>query len=205
MLCIALLYLLLSFPLTGGTSGHLTDAYEGDEWGLAVASRITSVNVSGTLALVMAVWDHMRAQSTTQPSAPAGHITILSSSAALFGPPSFATYAASKAYLYHFAQCLRQISIPHRINVTAVCPGFIESGMTHSMVSTGGKMPESQLASPEGMAARIELAIERNEGVAMWPLNQILPLYAARAASPLCEELGRWIGTRSGLITNVLS
>lgn len=184
-----------------GTAGFFEDIRQNREngFGLEIVSNITRVNVNGNVALIMAAWEMMRDEQGY------GQIAVTCSSTALFGPVSFCTYNATKAYIYHFVQSLRIISLQYNIDVTCICPGMIESGQTHAMIASGAIMPIAALADPNQMAARIVKAVQRKEGVCLWPLNQTLPLAAAKAINPLCEELGRWAGTASGLVTTLIS
>ena len=186
--------------LIAGTAGFFSDIRDDEQgFGLNVVSNITRVNVNGNIALIMAAWQMMRDEQGY------GKIAVTCSSTAFFGPVSFCTYNATKAYLYHFVQSLRIISVQHNIDVVCICPGFIESEQTKAMIASGALMPVSALTNTDAMAKRIYKAIGRNEGVCFWPLNQTLPLIAAKAMNPLCEELGRWAGTASGAVTNLLS
>ncbi len=62
-------------------------------------------------------------------------ILCLSSGAAFMPQPGFAVYAASKAYVLHFARALR-VEQRGRITVTAVCPGPVDTPFLEKM---GGK------------------------------------------------------------------
>ena len=56
-----------------------------------------------------------------------GTILNIASAAALFTYPTFAIYAASKAYVRHFSLSLRQELLPYGIQVLVACPGQIET------------------------------------------------------------------------------
>jgi len=173
-----------------GTAGHMAEAYQDDQWGLDVCKRITETNVNGTLTLVMAVWEDMVKRKS-------GHICIVGSSAGVFAPATFCAYGASKAYWSHFAQSLRVVSLPYNVKVNIALPGFIDTRMTVNMRSWNSIMPDFMFAPASGMAAAIVSGIEHNECVTNWPLNQLLPLYGAKVATPLNEEIGRLVGAAS--------
>lgn len=56
-----------------------------------------------------------------------GRIIQLASSAAFVAQPSFAVYAASKAYVLSFSRALNAELVPKGISVTAVCPGPVDT------------------------------------------------------------------------------
>ncbi|KAK0539664.1 hypothetical protein OC842_000855 [Tilletia horrida] len=196
-----------------GISGHYAENAPGltphssqppTKWGLDAATQLTQTNVVGTLALVLSVWEAMRDQPVR--AGKQGQIVVTGSSAAFFGPPSFAVYSASKSYLYHFVQDLRQISFAYNIAVSLVSPGFILTSQTRSMRGTGGWYPLSQMGSVDDMArAAVDGAVHENRGVTFWPLGHNLPLYGCRGLNPLCEELGRWVATRVNAVSNLIS
>ncbi|EGG12998.1 uncharacterized protein MELLADRAFT_70515 [Melampsora larici-populina 98AG31] len=177
-----------------------TDDQEGESerWGAKTAKRLTQVNVASTYAFIMNSWEIMKTQRH-------GKICIIASSAALFGPPQFAFYGASKANLLSFSQSLRSISTPYNINVNCICPGFIESGMTADMLSAGSTMPPMMLADTLQMAQRIRLAINQNQSVVVWPLNQVLPLLLASKLNWLNADLGRWVASKIGVTGEMVS
>lgn len=68
--------------------------------------------------------------------------------------------------------CL-QLSVPHNIKVSIVCPGFIDSPMTRNMRSYGSIMPDATFANASGLAGRTARAVRNNEGTVLWPRNQV--------------------------------
>ena len=58
---------------------------------------------------------------------PGSHIIHLASSAAFAPIPGFGVYCASKAYVLSFSKSLRVELKKRRINVTAVCPGPVDT------------------------------------------------------------------------------
>lgn len=63
-------------------------------------------------------------------------IFMLASAAAFVPQPGFAVYAASKAYVVSFSRALNRELKPRRIQVTAVCPGPVDTPFLEKM---GGK------------------------------------------------------------------
>lgn len=167
----------------------------GLEWGATAAERIVQVNISAFQTFTLTCWALMRARRLQNPSAPSPSIVLLGSSAAFFFPANFVLYSASKSYIYSLGQALRVLSMPYGIRVTTVCPGFIESGMTHTMLQTGSTTPVAVLGNPEKLSKRVKKAEEANEGVVFYPFSQAGVLFAARALNPLLETLGMWVGS----------
>ncbi|KAK5109707.1 hypothetical protein LTR85_002285 [Meristemomyces frigidus] len=176
------------------TKDAVLPAETGQEWGIATAERIVQINISAWQTFALTCWSLARARRLQNPSGPKPSLVLLSSSAAFFHPANFGQYSASKAYTYSLGQTLRILSMPYGIKVITVAPGFIESGMTHTMLQTGATTPVMQLGSPLKLARRIKQAEESNEGVVLYPFAQGAQLFAARGLNPLMESLGMWVG-----------
>ena len=56
-----------------------------------------------------------------------GKIINIASGAGFLPQPNFTVYASSKAYVISFSKALRQELKPHKIKVTAVCPGPVDT------------------------------------------------------------------------------
>ena len=102
-----------------------------------------------------------------------GHVVNVSSAAGLFGLPWHAAYSASKFGLRGVSEVLRFDLARHRIGVTLVCPGAVDTGLVET-VDIVGIDPENQemralrerfrrhAKKPEQVAAMILGAIRRN-------------------------------------------
>lgn len=176
----------------------------GEQWGATTAARMLRVNVEATQAFVLTAWELMKARRLNLTSAKSGDgvynpkIVLLASAAAFFYPANFSLYSAGKAYLYTLGQSLQTLSAPYGIQVTTICPGFIESGMTITMVEDGSPIPISVFGDPRKLASRIRAGEERNDRVVFYPLVQVLPLFGCRGLNPLLEVLGQWVGLATG-------
>lgn len=62
-----------------------------------------------------------------------GHIVTISSTAGLIGLPWHTVYAATKHALVGMSECLRYDLRKHRINVSVVCPGAVNTGLVQSV------------------------------------------------------------------------
>lgn len=66
-----------------------------------------------------------------------GHIVNVASAAGLFGLPWHAAYSASKFGLRGISEVLRFDLARHRIGVTLVCPGAVDTGLVRSVQIVG--------------------------------------------------------------------
>ncbi|BFZ60066.1 hypothetical protein YB2330_001088 [Saitoella coloradoensis] len=195
-----------SDPLLRESYAHIT---QGSEWGATTAERMIRVNVEACSAFILTCYDLMKLRQAKH--LPHGKprttrkIVIVASSAAYFAPANFALYAASKAFLYSLGMSLVSIAAPFNIQVTTVTPGFIESGMTQTMLATGMTTPHPTLGHPQKMARAIRRGEERGDVMVAWPVIEVAGLFGARALSPLVEVLGRWVGMATGSAGWVLS
>ncbi|MBW0475301.1 hypothetical protein O181_015016 [Austropuccinia psidii MF-1] len=188
----------LAVSLTGTVTFTDDDPMGPEPWGEETAKRLNKINISSTYTFIMAAWEVMKKQRS-------GKICIISSSLAMYCPPQFALYGATKANLLSFSQSLRSLSTPYGIQVNCICPGFIESGMVHDMLSAGSIMPKKLLADPHNMAKRIDEAVKQNEAVVIWPISQVLPLVMAGRMNWLNGDLSRWMTSKIGITGHMVS
>lgn len=173
----------------------------GEEWGATVAARILQVNVSANQTFILTAWALMKARRLADLNRGDKNpkIVIIASTAGWFFPANFSLYSASKAYLYALGQSLHCLSAPYGIEVTTVCPGFIESGLTLTMQKAGATVPRALFGHPRTLAAQIRQAEDRGDKMVLYPLAQACALYACRAVNPLLETLGMWVGATTGV------
>ena len=109
--------------------------------------------------------------------------------------------------VFGLSEALRSELRPHRIGVTAVCPGIINTPITRAARMRGqAETPEARAAlvemyerrnyGPERVAANILGAIRRNRAVA--PISpEAHVLYALKRLAPgLTARLGEWLEAR---------
>ncbi|MGI5229342.1 SDR family NAD(P)-dependent oxidoreductase [Actinoallomurus sp. CA-142502] len=88
---------------------------------LAAELRLVNLNVTSAVHLIRLVLPHMVEQGS-------GRVLITSSIAATMPGPYYATYAASKAFLYSFAEAIRHELRESGVTVTALMPGPTDTG-----------------------------------------------------------------------------
>ncbi|KAJ3570927.1 hypothetical protein NP233_g4085 [Leucocoprinus birnbaumii] len=167
-----------------GISNHLDSA---KPWGLEVTNEMIDVNIKGTVATVITLYDLMKERGF-------GKICIVGSVAGYSAPANMISYASTKAFINTFATSLRAIASHEQngVNVVCVAPGFIKTRMTDRMRSQGSTMPGFEFANAEGMAQAMVDGVEQDGvGLVSWPLRQSVLMYALQGLNPLCDTLGR--------------
>jgi dehydrogenase/reductase SDR family protein 7B len=153
------------------------------ETDISVCRQIMELNFFGLIDLNQRVVQRMSQQQV-------GHIVVISSVAGKIGTPMRSSYSASKHALHGYFDSLRAELHQHKINVTLVCPGFIQTSITlNSLTADGSKYNkiDEELKSGvpvEQCAEQIITAIANNkaeliisglkEKVAIW-IKRLLP------------------------------
>jgi 3-oxoacyl-[acyl-carrier protein] reductase len=120
---------------------------------LAEYERVMAANATGSFLCARAALPGMlRARW--------GRIVFVSSAAAIRGNPGQAAYSASKAAVLGMTRSLAREYGGRGITVNAVCPGFIETDMTASVLERSrdeltAQIPAGRIGSPEEAAAAI--------------------------------------------------
>ncbi|MFG2818267.1 SDR family oxidoreductase [Kitasatospora sp. NPDC048365] len=107
-----------------------------------------------------------------------GHIVNLASAAAYLPSKVLAAYATSKAAVYMLSDCLRAELAPHRIGVSTICPGIVNTNITRTSTFSGlsdaeqaakqakvSKMYARRGFPPEKVAAEIVRAVRTGKPV----------------------------------------
>lgn len=137
-----------------------------------------------------------------------GHIVNISSILGIFPAPQVTAYVASKFAVLGFSQSLRVELEPHRIGVTAICPGMINTAiidggrMSGKAATRREKMMETfskRGAPPSLVASTIIDALRTNPAVrtvgrdawAMHQLQRLAPAFAHRAGAAVSKMFNR--------------
>ena len=116
-------------------------------------AAVIDTNLTGTFNCVRAVARRMMSQRR-------GRIVNVSSISSTHGRKGQSNYAASKGGVEAFTRVLAQELAGKQVTVNAVCPGFIETEMTESVVNLGGdaiekRIPLRRLGKPEDVARAV--------------------------------------------------
>ncbi|MFO0713119.1 MAG: SDR family oxidoreductase [Sandaracinus sp.] len=93
--------------------------------------RIMEVNYFGVIALTKALLPEMKARG-------GGHFVVVSSVTGYVGTPFRSGYAASKHALHGFFESLRAEGHREGIEVTMVCPGFVDTEIAIKAIDRAG-------------------------------------------------------------------
>ena len=137
-----------------------------------------------------------------------GHVVNLSSMAGFFATPSLAAYSATKFAVLGFSEALREELRPHRIGVTAVCPGMINTPITRNARARGSFADPAardravalygrRNYGPDRVARNIRRAVERGRTVAPVAAEAWIA-YAIKRVSP---RLAGWAARRLAAAT----
>ena len=164
------------------------------EWGTVQATphdswrRVIDINLMGPIHVL---------EELTGPMIDAGRggwIVNVSSAAGLIALPWHGAYSASKFGLRGLSEVLRFDLAPHRIGVTVVCPGAVETGLTETVklagVETQGERFTKARAhfvrravSPEQAAAATLRGVRRGRDV-VYTSQDIRLIYAIKRIFP---------------------
>ena len=112
---------------------------------LKVDKRLFDINYFGTIALTRAILPHFVEKN-------GGHIVTISSITGKIGTPLRSSYAASKHALHGFFDSLRSEVYDNNIDVTLVCPGFINTDISkNALKADGSKQNTTDDATANGM------------------------------------------------------
>lgn len=163
--------------------------------------RLLGVNIMGVVHGINAFVPAMAERGT-------GHVVNVASAAGLLANPQLGAYSASKHAVVGLSEALRMELAPHHIGVTAVCPGIINTAITHNSPYRGGDADARKAKTaktyarrgytPERAAANILKAVDRNRAVApiapeahvMYVLSRIAPP-AARWLSSVMAKVAK--------------
>jgi NAD(P)-dependent dehydrogenase (short-subunit alcohol dehydrogenase family) len=120
--------------------------------------RILAVNAKGTFLCCRAVARAMIARGQ------GGKIITMSSTSGQRGVARFAAYCASKFAVRGFTQSLALELAPYRINVNAICPGFIETERTADLAAA---------LAPAGLSADEHRRVMKERAESTIPLGRV--------------------------------
>ncbi len=146
---------------------------------LEVDRRVMEVNYFGTIALTKAVLPYLMQQQF-------GHIVVVSSVMGKLGTAKRSAYAASKHALHGYFDSLRAELADSRIDVTLLCPGFVQTQVSINALTGDGtkhaKMSETTAAGlpPDVFAKRALRAIAARKREVLIGKREIYGVYLKR-------------------------
>lgn len=139
-----------------------------------------------------------------------GHVVNVASAAGYFATPDFLAYAATKFGVVGLSEAMRAELGPHRVGVTVICPGVIDTGIIATTRFRGKGDPEARRAQvqrfyekrgygPEKVARAILRAVRKNRAVVPVTPEAWLLYYMKRLAPTTGAKLAQLGARRSGL------
>jgi NAD(P)-dependent dehydrogenase (short-subunit alcohol dehydrogenase family) len=136
-----------------------------------------------------------------------GHVVNVSSAAGYMPAEALSAYVTTKYAVLGLTESLRGELRRHRIGVTAICPGIIDTAITRSSPLRGKYGAEGQREEmveayrkrgygPERVARNVLKAIRRNRGIAPVSLEAWIGWYAKRLSPALVSRLMSWAEQR---------
>ncbi|HUI24676.1 MAG TPA: SDR family NAD(P)-dependent oxidoreductase [Candidatus Kryptonia bacterium] len=131
-----------------------------------------------------------------------GHVINVASAAAFAATEVLSAYSTTKFAVLGLSEALRDEMRKHRIGVTAICPGIINTPITQTSPLRGAAMTEAarkQMVEfyqrrnygPERVAKNVLKAVQRNRAVAPISPEAWFIYYLKRAAPWLVARLNR--------------
>lgn len=143
--------------ISGGSSG-----VEGIE---AITRSTFAINVDGVWNTIFPSLERMRSRKR-------GQIALVSSLAGYRGLPSSPAYSASKSAIKSFGQGLRGALASENIEISIICPGFVDSRITDA---NDFFMPMKWPA--EKAAHYIQIRLEHNHGIIAFPWPMVFAVW----------------------------
>ncbi len=116
--------------------------------GIEVDTRIFKTNYFGTVALTKALLPYFTAKKS-------GHFVVVTSVVGKIGTPLRSSYAASKHALHGFFDSLRAEIHKDNINVTLVCPGYVNTNVSiNALIGDGTRQNIMDKATEKGLSPK---------------------------------------------------
>ncbi|MFM9988572.1 SDR family oxidoreductase [Flavobacterium sp.] len=144
-----------------------------------VDKKLIEVDYLGTVAITKAILPHFIQNHN-------GHFVTITSLMGKFGSPYRSGYCGAKHALHGFFDVLRMEHQKDAINVTLVCPGFIQTNVAkNALTANGSKQNIDDNATQNGMAVSVFVkklvkAVETNKFEAYIGGKEILGVYLKR-------------------------
>ncbi|MEO0507558.1 MAG: SDR family oxidoreductase [Bacteroidota bacterium] len=119
------------------------------ETDFSVYKTMMDINYLGTVALTKALLPHFMTQNS-------GHFVTVTSLMGKFGSPYRSGYCGAKHALHGFFDVLRMEHETNNIDVTMVCPGFVQTAVAkNALTADGTPQNENDTATQNGLPADV--------------------------------------------------
>jgi short-subunit dehydrogenase len=145
-----------------------TDGFETEEQ----VRRVFAVNLDGAFNTVLPLIPKLAARRR-------GQIALVSSLASFRGFPGSPTYCGSKAALRVWGEGLRGDLSAYGVEVSVVCPGFVESRIT-----ARNEFPMPLLMTADRAAAIVRRGLARNRARVAFPFPMYFAMWLLGCLSP---------------------
>jgi NAD(P)-dependent dehydrogenase (short-subunit alcohol dehydrogenase family) len=136
-----------------------------------------------------------------------GHVVNVSSAAGFLATEALAAYSTTKFAVFGLSESLRAELLPHRIGVTTVCPGIINTPITRSARMVGRVGTDTARAAlvsfyerrnygPDRVATAVLKAVARNRAVAPVSPEAWFMYFMKRLAPALTARINRTLQAR---------
>lgn len=137
-----------------------------------------------------------------------GHVVNIASAAGYLANAALAAYSTTKFAVVGLSEALQDELAPHRIGVTTICPGLINTPITRNARMRGpDASPESRQRlieiyerrnyTPEQVAAAILIAVQRDRVLAPVAIEAWVMYYLKRLSPALVRFISRIAQTRA--------
>jgi len=144
-----------------------------------VDKKLIETDYLGTVALTKALLPHFIKNRS-------GHFVTITSLMGKFGSPYRSGYCGAKHALHGFFDVLRMEHYKDFLNVTLICPGFIQTNVAkNALTANGSKQNKEDEATKNGMpvalfAKKLVKAVEANKFEAYIGGKEVLGVYLKR-------------------------
>lgn len=160
------------------------------ETDIEVDKRLMDIDFIGTAALTKAVLPYMISND-------GGQIAVVSSLMGIFGAPMRSGYAAAKHALHGFFDALRAELYDHKILITIICPGFIQTDISiNAVTGDGSQQGTMDDATRKGMPAdvfakKMLSAIQKRKNQKAIGRKEVMAVYLKRFFPSLLAKVIR--------------
>lgn len=171
-------------------NGGLSQRSLAKETKIEVDKRLMDVNYLGTVALTKALLPHFLERKQ-------GHVAVITSLVGKFGTPLRSSYAASKHALHGFFDTLRAELYRDNIDVTIICPGFVQTNVSINAI-TGDGTAQNQMddatangITPQKCAQGIINALKKRKEEVYLGKKEVYAVYVKRFFPSLFSKIVR--------------